>query len=146
MRRSDHEGNRLQEWQNKCLNEHGWYMHYVPDDTSSPYSVNIHTHGLLKNFNHPDIQICMPLSKKVVQSIFIGVIIKIKAGELTIEKDKYYDGVLGGGYKVKYIDAIETNRSVLRMILPDKAGHLEYLDMDPEYQGQYTKLDNRDET
>lgn len=133
---------KLIEWQKKCLLLHGWYMHYVYDDQNSPYSVNIHTHGLIENFNHPDLQVCMPLPKKIIHNIVVEIVNRIKERTLFIDKDQNYGDILAGGYRVKFIDAIENGRPVLRMILPDKAGHLEYLDMGPEYQEQYVKLNN----
>lgn len=135
---------KIADWQTSCMIEYGWYMHYVFDDELSPFSVNIHTHGLLESFKHPDIQVCIPLPKEVVHTIFANIVSSIKDGTLVLEKNKYYDDVLAGGYKVKYIDAVENGRPVLRMILPDKAGHLEQLDMDPDTQEQYTKLDNNE--
>lgn len=110
------------------------------NDCKSPYHANIHTHGVFKNFNHFDLQICMSISPEIAHQILAGIVNMIKTGSI-FEENKYYDDVLSN-YKVKFIKSTECDRIVLRMILPDKAGCLESADMDPFYKDQYTLLNN----
>lgn len=123
-----------------CLEVYGWFVHYVMNDCKSPYHANIHTHGLLENFKHFDLQICMQISPEIVHPILTGVVNKIKTGSI-FEENIYYTNILLN-YKVKFINAVECDRTVLRMILPDKAGCLESADMDEFYKNQYTLLNN----
>lgn len=122
----------IAEWQNMMLNTHGWYVHYIPEDENL---VNIHTHGLFEKFDHDDFQIVVPLPEKTAQVIFKTFLDRIKGGE----KFKSADVVehIITNYSVKLIDAIESNRTVLRIILPDKFGKLDKISMESPFHLQY---------
>lgn len=102
------------------IKKHGWYSHYVFDDSSLPFNTNIHTHGIKENFGHPDLQLCIQLPTQVAYGILWAAFRLIESGAI-LEHDKEYDDVLTG-YKVKTILARESGRDVIRIILPAKDG------------------------
>lgn len=115
----------------------GWFIHYVQGDSDCPNLMNAHTHGLKENFNHPDFQICVPLSQNHVQGLFGMLFNKIKEGK-TFESGKDYADLLENNYVVRFINAREGGREVLRMLIPDVDGTY---DKSP-YKEQFSKLDN----
>lgn len=102
------------------LKEHGFFVHLVFDDKDIATGANIHTHGFPETLDHPDIQIVLSLPLRTVGSIVHTVYNWIKEGN-KIELEKAYDNILQG-YNVQYAWAVENDRDVLRMILPDKSG------------------------
>ena len=45
----------------ELLKKYGWFPHKVTEyDPQSPTGFNMHTHGILENFDHPDFQIVVP--------------------------------------------------------------------------------------
>ena len=113
----------------------GWYGHYVFDDPSYPFDVNIHTHGIDKKYKHPDLQTCLPLPQEIAHGILWSVVDQIKAGKKFQAGDKAFDII--NNYPVTFIDAIELERKVLRIILPDPAGTLDKDEMDEPYFKQW---------
>ena len=128
--------NQYIKWQSDKLSEHGWIMHYVGDDTTSPTGVNIHTHGLHENYNHPDLQVVLQIPQQVVQSILNTIVDRIKNGE------KFKDGdviksVIANGLSIKIVNANENGRPVLRIIFPDQSGNYDSLTIKEPYSLQY---------
>ena len=105
------------------MNKFGFITHYVPDDPESPTKVNAHTHGLPESFGHKDIQIVLPLPPKDTHMIIHGLVREIKEGK-KFESYIEYSEVIEN-YKIKFIDAIECGRPVLRLIFPDNEGNLD---------------------
>lgn len=105
-------------WEVEQLKKYGFYIHLVFDEQNMPNNTNIHTHGIQSNFNHPDLQICLPLSKGQALSVIHSIVEKIKSGE-SFKTDVEYVDILAKNYKLKFIKAIECGREVLRVILPD---------------------------
>ena len=107
----------------KCMEKYGWYAHCVAEDPDSPTEFNYHTHGCMVSFNHPDLQIVIPLDAKTLTEIAYNVIKKAATGT------KLEDGVELHGivhdYPVRLRTARECDRDVLRICLPDIDGLFE---------------------
>lgn len=102
---------------------HGWHIHIITEyDSQSPTGTNYHTHGLLEKFEHPDLQIVIPIDPQVAAAFFWSIVPRIEAGEKFKAGDTIDDV---NGFTVRFIDAIEDKRAVLRMILPDRYGELD---------------------
>ncbi|MFX1704980.1 DUF4262 domain-containing protein [Chitinophaga sp. CC14] len=123
--------------QQLLFKKNGWIQHLILNEDPSHYpaGINIHTHGLSTNFNHRDIQICLPIRPELASSILAQMVENIKAGT-KYEPGNSYEGVLSGGYKIGIINSVESGRAVLRVIIPDENGTLE----DPRYANQLTLI------
>jgi hypothetical protein len=124
----------VQQKEREFMEKVGWFSHIVLDDPDYPHGVNIHTHGMSESFNHKDIQICLPLDPKIAHWVFVTIYTRIKDGFI-FTTGVEYDNVLEN-YNVKFIDAFEGDRYVLRLILPSPKG--EY-DKESPYKEQFTK-------
>lgn len=124
-------------WQNMMLSTHGWYVHYMPS-TITKELVNIHTHGIYEKFKHEDFQIVIPLPDVLAQKIFSTLIDRIKDGD-KFTNNQIVTGIIIG-YSVKLVNAIDEDRIVLRIILPDKYSKLDMISMESPYHLQYTDL------
>jgi len=92
----------------------GFYMHFVPFGRY----LNAHTHGFDKTWKHPDFQMVMPLGEGIMSGIFWNFANRVKDGE-TFKSGDNVDKIIGGGHKVRLMEAKEAGRSVLRVLLPD---------------------------
>jgi len=128
---------KLVKWHKEMLDEHGWYLHYVPNDTQAPNDTNCHTHGLFENFGHPDLQICFPLHPDLAHQIIATIVSEIKKGA-RFEQDRTYLGILENEYPIRFIQAVECGRKVLRALIPDEQGGYGA----PMYKEQLTMLNN----
>lgn len=126
-------------WAAEKLAKHGWIVHFVTGDPASPTGFNAHTHGLAETWRHRDLQIVVPLPERVAHDIFSNVVDRVKAGEVFVSGD-VLEGVLGGGYKVRLVSAVEGGRFVLRVVLPDPAGNLEPAEQDEDFRLQHEGL------
>lgn len=108
----------LRKQQEVWLEEHGFYTHFVWDDKQSPTGMNIHTHGLAEKFDHPDLQIVLPMDGHQANSILHAMVDQIKTGG-TFVPDKEYAGVMKEPYTVHVKEATECGRRVMRVMLPD---------------------------
>ena len=113
------------------LEKFGWIIHYVLNEGISDF----HTHGLEENFNHIDLQIYFPSAPKTAQGILNVVVDRIKAGEKFESGNEYEDLLIG--YKVLFRCAKESDRTVLRLILPNVDGKY---DSAPVYKAQFDGL------
>lgn len=105
------------------LKEYGFYTHYVPDDDEdSPTQINIHTHGLPDSFDHPDLQIVVPLEPQTASQILHDIVSWIKKGN-EVKVNTPYSFFIKG-MDVMFTWAVECDRDVLRLILPDTKGKL----------------------
>jgi hypothetical protein len=100
----------------------GWYAHYVPDE-AYPLGVNIHTHGFPEKYNHPDIQLCVPMPQQQAHSLLWGFVSTIEEKR---ESDPAWvapEGARVSGFlknhDVLFLPVEECGRTVLRVILPD---------------------------
>jgi len=120
--------------QEQSLKKYGWYAHIVVDDDNMPMKFNFHTH----HFSGNDVQIVLPMDPNICLQIMHGLHKKVKEG-LIIKPFVEYDEIISN-YKVLFIPATESNRKILRMILPDKEGKIKKEDMiDPMFAKQYEK-------
>ena len=114
-----------EEFERESLEKYGWYAHMVTDnDPQSPTGVNIHTHALAELWNHPDFQCVFPIDPRIVMTVWHQIINDIKKGKF-FEANIDYEGYLQGGYKIRFIEAKECGRQVLRMLICDKEGKYE---------------------
>jgi hypothetical protein len=126
-------------WAERCLKEHGWYAHFVPNDDASPTGCNAHTHGIAEHFGHPDLQIVLPVPAQAANGIMTNIVERIKKGERFSHGD-VLEGVIQNGYLVKLVSASEGGRDVLRVILPDVAGELDADRQSHHFALQYADL------
>lgn len=126
----------MAEFDRKCLEERGYYIHYVPDDEDTLPGVNAHTHGLA-TFNHYDFQIVLRIPPATVQVIFGNLAERVKKGEVFAEFGRYDDVIKG--FFVAVIPAYDNDRKVLRVVLPEEDGELMPFEMTiPEFKAQWT--------
>lgn len=117
----------------------GWFAHCVPGGDNTPCGgFNYHTHGLETSWNHPNIQIVLPLRFETAHHIVADIVERIKGGE-RFEPNKDYADIVGGGYMVRFIEAKECGRSVLRLVIPDKNGVYE-----GDFAEQFIMLDSNE--
>lgn len=119
------------------IEKYGWFAHYVYNDKMCPSGINIHTHNVWESFKHKDIQVCLNLDPKLLHMVIVNVVEGIKKGVKYVP-GKMYAGLVDG-FKLEFIDAIEGNRKVLRLLIPDENGKYEGV-----YATQLTKLNNAD--
>jgi hypothetical protein len=119
---------QLDDWHDKQIKEHGWYMHYVID--------NHHTHHVAESFKHPDFQIVMNMPANVIGGLFTNLVDRVKAGE-QFALNQVVEGIAAKDYKVKLVGAEENGRPVLRVIIPEANGNLDEDKMTPDYRRQY---------
>lgn len=125
----------MHEWEQTMLNKHGYYCHYV-EDSSFPYELNAHTHGLEDSFDHPELQIVFPLPMEVVGKIFSVVVSKIKDGH-RFEADQDYSHLLKGDIKLRFVEAVDEGKHVLRVIVPDMHNATAQDRIHEDYRRQY---------
>ena len=111
------------ELEKKHMKKYGWYAHCVQSgDYQTPMGFNYHTHGFPETLAHRDIQIVLPVDMKICHSIATTIFNKLQ----NYEPSAYWDGDLEEGiikdYPVEFMEAMESGREVLRVILPDKNG------------------------
>jgi hypothetical protein len=128
-----------------ALKKYGWYIHYIPDDTDTPYNFNSHTHNLSKKFGHPDLQIVFPLPHTVVEPLFSRLVNIIKNEKMVFTAGEVYYPHKGyDNYPITFIKAAESGREVLRVILPDRFGKVLQNELeDDRYLDQYNCLESR---
>lgn len=114
----------------QLIKQYGWMAHYVPDEE---LPMNIHTHGLKENFNHTDIQIVMRFRPEVAQTLLHLIVREIEAGK-KYETGQLYDDLFNMPFEFK--KAMECDRLVLRMIIPDPNG---FFPNDPNVEEEYKK-------
>lgn len=113
-----------------------WIIHYVFDEKFAVPSmnefelINIHTHGVLEKYNHPDLQVVLPLNQQLAHYVMWELVNLIKSGK-TFKAGDISEEVISN-YSVYFINAYENDRNVIRMIMPDKNGTLN----DPRYAAQ----------
>lgn len=102
-----------------AMEEYGWIIHFILSDDKNSLP-NIHTHGFVEKFNHPDVQICFNISPRTASSILNYIAEVLATGE-KFETGKRYPKVINN-YYVVFADAVESGRHVLRVIFPDANG------------------------
>lgn len=112
----------------------GWIAHFVMGEFGFPNGANYHTHGLPELLGHPDLQICLLIAPKVAYGVFAAAVDRIRDGHKLIA-GQFSEGILDG-FGVGAVEATESNRKLLRLLLPDPQGTLNA----PYYKEQLTML------
>lgn len=128
---------KLTEIELGMLGIHGWLMHYVASDSTSPTGTNIHTHGMTENLKHIDLQCVAVIPPDLAILIFHNIVRKIKVGT-TYKDGDVVDGIIEK-FNIKFVAATEGGRPVLRIIVPDRNGNVER-NMDSPFDTQYGDL------
>jgi len=127
----------------KMLETHGWVVDVVSDTKDSKCASgtgrDIHTHGIEESFDHPDLQCVLPVDPKMVHGIFAIIVEMIKKGR-KFEAGKCYSDILPNKYKLRFLEAEENDRKVLRVILPDKEGKLHKELMQEDFRIQFNGI------
>ena len=121
----------MRNWQNECVSKFGFYVHYVNEGEV----IDVHTHGLVETHDHPDLQIVLPIDPKTSHSVINNVVAKIEEGQVFSDGMVVEDIIQN--FSVKFVDAKEGDRDVLRIILPDPQGKIEPDEIDAKYAIQY---------
>lgn len=119
----------------EMMDQYGWIVHLITN-AKNHYKYDAHTHGLSDNFNHLDLQVVYPLPQDVLYSIILPIIRDIRAGKVFAE-NLIFRGYLKGEMPLTFHKTIETDREVLRLILPDKNANLFIDDIDPLFKPQW---------
>lgn len=114
---------QARDWEFRQLAKHGWYVHLIANDDSSPTGFQAHTHGLREAADHADFQVVVPLPQNLVHDILINLVDRVKTGE-RFEVKSQADNVIGNALRVAFLAVKEDGRDVLRVILPDGKGKL----------------------
>jgi hypothetical protein len=130
----------VQKMEQECMERDGFYAHLVAKDENSPTGFNAHTHGLMVSWNHPDLQLVIPMKGEVVMGLFWAAVNHIKDDGVTYQDGDVAENIAGNNYKVKFIKVQEAGRDVLRMIIPDVEGNLDVEDITGVYRHQYCDL------
>ena len=131
---------KARQWEEKCMKSHGWYCHFIFDDKDSPYNRNVHSHGVLESFDHPDFQVMGAIHAETCHHIIAGVIDQVKDGKKFKSVDKL-GNIVNDTMDILFIDAKECGRDVLRIILPDPDGNVDADKIDSKWVGQYRDTD-----
>lgn len=102
------------------MKKYGWMVHFVTPDDDYPFNINIHTHGFPEKFNHPDIQICVPIRPDTAQGILHNIAKMLEKGKV-FKVNKKYKNIIES-FSVLICPAKENSREVLRIVFPDKQG------------------------
>jgi hypothetical protein len=138
-------GNEEQDrWEKECIEKFGWFAHYVGEGYKHQM-VNIHTHGIKEKWNHLDLQIVVPLPNKMANEILHNLTNQIKNGKVFLPGERDYS--LLGEYPITFKAGFtETDRPILRVILPDPNGCVDNGIMKHPFGLQYLGLEREDET
>jgi hypothetical protein len=130
---------KLKVLQEDYSQKYGFYIHFVSDDPTVPMGVNIHTHGLYENFGHLDFQIVIILQPKIAHSILHNLVDLVRSGKKFSSGDQI-NGIIRN-FPIKFLEAKEGNRKVLRLIFPDPQGKIDFDEINDQYKVQYYDLD-----
>ncbi len=133
----EHSMEELHKKEAECLKKDKFYVHLVAEEDGR--RINAHTHGLVENFSHPDLQIVAAIPPKIIMRIFWDIVGQLKEGK-TFQDGKKYKGVIGNNLEVLFWKTRETGRDVLRIILPDSNGNLANGFISGGFEHQYDDL------
>lgn len=124
---------RVERDEQRQLDEHGFIIHYVYEEGPATQLVNIHTHGLLRDF-----QIVVPLPP----SRAVPILKTLATRSLACSRYRAGQHVRGviRDYAVALVDAVESGRSVLRVIIPAADGILDRDAMSPPWSYQWNDI------
>lgn len=129
----------FEEWAIKSIREYGWFAHLITEtDEQSPTGFNAHTHGMPRNLKHDDFQIVIPLPPRLLMQVLHRLASMIKEG-VNFEVGKKYRlwPDESEPMHIEFAYAVESDRPVLRVILPDKQYRTAKEEMDEPYRKQW---------
>ncbi len=115
------------------MRESGWTCHSV-------LGLGTHTHGLPALCGRPDLEITLPIHPRHAADVLAGIVEAFRRGPSAggpLPLGVPVTGYIAGGLPVVFAPAIQGDRSVLRVILPDPCGRLDRAAMDPAYASQW---------
>jgi hypothetical protein len=127
-------------WKQDSLARFGFYVHGVQGVKSDgSFGVDYHTHGLAERFpDQLDLQITLPIRLEAAMPLFHAFVDQMKAGR------RFRPGYLEPGVlsvPVICITAIESGRTVLRLVFPDPEGRWPTdAAVDQEYAAQFEEV------
>lgn len=136
----------MRDEQMEMMKKHGWIVHFVFETEESEFDglANIHTHGMAQNFNHPDLQIVLPIDPQTAHMLLIEIVEQVKQGKVFEVNQRY--GEIIRDMDIYFIEAEEGGRSVLRAIIPDSNGRFPFdEDCEEVYNQQMNPLPYQDD-
>lgn len=114
--------------QTNFFNKYGFLFHIVLPSENRLF-FNAHTHGLPDKYNHPDIEILIPLeetlqdTKEWISHILNTLIDRIEYGHILTDGEKL-KGYIKGMYCETILINKKNGRKVFRFLMPDMNGYL----------------------
>lgn len=135
----------IRKWQNEAEERYGWYIHTVTYNEEIPNMKfkEAHTHALLKNYGHLDLQIiAVPyMTIEFAKKLFDSIVTDIIADSVYLDSEY----VWSDGHEpiiAKVVKEEGSGRMLLRLITPDVNDKYPWDDdCDPEYKKQFTEKD-----
>ena len=128
----------MEEFETMSMAVYGFFIHGTPANDGE--YMNFHTHGVPESFNHQDIQIVMPFDPGITAQVIHNIVDLIKNGNRFVNGSTSQDVLSeyrGKKQVVRFIDAVESGRQVLRVLIPDKNGFFpEDVECDPRFKKQ----------
>ena len=101
-------------------NDCTWIIHKIPiHNEKKKYLCNAHTHGM-RIYTHKDFQMVVDMEEGV-EYILNELCSRVKNGE-TFVAGQGVEGIYNNKYPIKLMNVKESDRTVLRVILPDDEG------------------------
>lgn len=97
-----------------------WIIHLVLDGSDFEFIGNAHTHGL-ERYGHEDFQVVLRLPQEEISRLLNTLGLRVQAGERFTDSDMIKGLYLDCDIRLDAV--IETGRTVLRLIIPDKNNH-----------------------
>lgn len=127
----------------KAMKAEGWIIEVISDTKDSKCATgtgrDAHTHGIEEKFGHMDLQCVLPINADLVGDIFHRIVKMIKEGT-KFESGKCYGDIVNNKYKIRFLTAMEGDREVLRIIIPDKNGKLHKELMEEKFRVQFNGI------
>lgn len=111
---------KYEKWAEDMLKEFGYYIHFISGYGLYGNIVNYHTHGLMENLNHKELQIVLPISEKVSYNIFHSIVKVIKSGK-KLEDGEMLEEIIVN-FPIKIVKTTDGNNEVFRIVFPDPNG------------------------
>lgn len=121
-------------WIDEMMEKHGWFVDGV-QDPSYPYGIQFHTHGLMKTYEHVDLQIIFNLGLKTANKIFWSAVNQIKEGKKFSPGEEASEVI--ENMNVLFLPMIENQRPVLRIVFPDVNGELDKNKIEDMFKDQW---------
>ena len=130
------------QWENDMIEKYGYFVHFVIDDSNN--FIECHSHGILVNYGHLDIQIVKSpyvkdefISAKLIDSCINGI---INHGFVFKHCERF---TIDGREFICLLIPDEFGRIILRIVCSDNEGKYSCFDedCDEEYAKQFTLTD-----